>query len=104
MGNAAKLCAEPENIKPGILYYSDDYTVENEMPRLGEERNYEEVYKNYEYYEALYDENNRVKIFRAYKRGEVILEEAFSFHPGGSLAKKVIIRKGKSVETIEFDP
>ena len=94
--------ARPENIKPDINYYADDYTVENEVSELGEERNYEEVFKNYEFYEAVYDDQKRVKIFRCYKKGGVEWTEKYTYHPNGNLAKKLIVR-GKDIETIEYE-
>lgn len=99
----ANLEARPERIKPGIAYYAADYTVRDGISELGEERNYEEVYKNYKYYEALYDEQKRIKIFRAYKRGELEWEERYFYHPHGGPAKKEVIRKGKSNETVPLD-
>lgn len=98
-----KAGARPAKIKPGIAYYADDYTVKEGIAELGEERNYEEVYKNYEYYEAFYDEQDRIKIFRAYKRGEVVWEERYFYHPDGSAAKKEVMKKGKPRETVPLD-
>ena len=95
--------ARPERIKPGLSYYSEEYTTAGNVSDIAEQKNYEEVFKNYEYYEAVYDDKKRVKIFRAYKRGEIVLTERYFYRPGGKLAKKEIIDSKRSQETIIFD-
>jgi len=95
--------AEPEHIKPNQPYYADEFTMDGEIARLGEERNYEEVFKNYEYYEAIYDELKRPVIFRAYRRGEEAWSERYFYDPQGKLIKKEIVREGKPTETRRFD-
>jgi len=95
--------ARPERIKAGLPYYSEDYTTKNNISDIDDEKNYEEVFKNYEYYEAVYDDKKRVKIFRAYKRGEIILTERYFYRSNGRLAKKEITDSKNSLETITFD-
>lgn len=94
--------ARPERIKPGISYFSEDYTTKNNVSDISVEKNYEEVFKNYEYYEAVYDELKRVKIFRAYKRGEIILHEKYFYDPNGKLAKKEVTDSKNKLKTITF--
>ena len=93
----------PERIKPGLSYYSEDCITKGNVSDIAEEKNYEEVFKNYEYYEAVYDDKKRVKIFRAYKRGEILLTERYVYRPDGRLAKKEITDSKSRVETITFD-
>lgn len=95
--------ARPEKIKPGLSYYSEDFSTKDGVSDIREEKNYEEVFKNYEYYEAVYDEFKRVKIFKTYKRGEVILKERYFYGPDGRLAKKEVIDSKNRVKTITFD-
>ncbi len=95
--------ARPERIKPGLSYYSEDYRTAGNVSDIAEEKNYEEVFKNYEYYEAVYDDKKRVKIFRAYKRGEVILTERYFYRPDGRLSKKEITDSKNKLKTITFD-
>ena len=95
--------ARPERIKPGLSYYSEDCITKGKVSDIDEEKNYEEVFKNYEYYEAVYDDLKRVRIFRAYKRGEVLLTERYFYRPDGRLAKKEITDSKSSLETITFD-
>ncbi len=95
--------ARPERIKPGLSYYSEDYSTVDKVSDIAEEKNYEEVFKNYEYYEAVYDDKKRVKTFRAYKRGEIVLTKRYFYRPDGRLAKKEITDSKSSLETITFD-
>ena len=95
--------ARPERIKPGLSYYSEEYTTAGNVSDIAEEKNYEEVFKNYEYYEAVYDDLKRVKIFKTYKRGEVVLKEEYFYAPDGRLAKKEVTDSKSSLKTITFD-
>ncbi len=95
--------ARPENIKPNLSYYADDFTVKDGVSELGEEKNYEEVFKNYEYFETIYDEQRRPSIFRAYKRGKVIRTEHYFYNNDGKLIKKEITQKDKPTETMPFN-
>ncbi len=94
--------ARPERIVPNQPYYADEFAMEGEIAELGEERNFEEVFKNYEYYEAIYDERERPILFRAYRRGEILWTERYHYDEQGKLIKKEIIRQGKPPETIHF--
>lgn len=95
--------ARPERIKPGISYFSEDYTTKKNVSDISVEKNYEEVFKNYEYYEAVYDELKRVKIFKAYKRGELVSKEEYFYTSNGRLAKKEITDSINKLKTITFD-
>jgi hypothetical protein len=81
--------ARPERIREGASYYSDDYveiiTDHGPVRDLGEEKNYEEVYQLYTYYEAIYDVSERVITFIEYKRGEVLRRENYRYGVDGSL-------------------
>ena len=100
----ATIEARPEIIKPGIFYYAEEYVKTGETHDLAEEKNYEEVFKNYEYFETQYDAEKRVILFRHYKRGDVVWEERYSYHGKGALATKVIKKEGKPDEKITFGP
>jgi len=82
--------AKPPNIKPGLSYYSEDYVVVGGQYTLAEERNLEEVFKNYNYYEAVYDELERIIIFKAYKRGKIDFTEAYFYNDAGNMVRKVV--------------
>jgi len=96
------LYAKPLNIKPNLSYYSADYSLSGNQYELAEEKNLEEVFKNYNYYEAIYDELERVKIFRAYKRGEVDFSEVYFYNSAGGLARKITIDSSGKKHVMEF--
>ncbi len=95
--------SEPENIKPGIPYYADSYRYEGDIAELGEEKNYEEVFKNYEYYESIYNERKRPAVFRAYKRGKVVWQERYYYDREGEPLKKEVSKDGNPAKTIYFN-
>ncbi|MDT8317827.1 MAG: hypothetical protein RQ824_07540 [bacterium] len=95
--------ARPERIKPGLSYFSEGYTTENNLSDIAEEKNYEEVFKNYEFYEAVYDDKKRVKIFKAYKRGDLVSKEEYFYASNNRLVKKVVTDSKNDVKTITFD-
>ncbi len=97
------IAAKPERIKPNQPYYADEFTRDGEIAELGEERNYEEVFKNYQYYEAIYDEQERPTLFRAYRRGEPEWTERYFYDEQGKLIRKVVERPGKPAEILRFD-
>ncbi|MDH3975900.1 MAG: hypothetical protein OEV42_16625 [Deltaproteobacteria bacterium] len=94
--------ARPETIKPGLSYFAEDYETKNNISEITVEKNFEEVFKNYEYFESVYDEKKRVKIFRAYKRGDVILTEHYHYDSRGKLREKKIEKEGKPAESITY--
>ncbi len=101
-GFSGETLSRPENIKPGLSYFADEFTVNESVAELGEEKNYEEVFKNYEYYEMIYDEQKRPAVFRAYKRGEVVSTEYYFYGNDGKLFKKELKEPGKPAKIIHF--
>jgi len=100
--NNSDTLSRPEKIKPNISYYAEEFTIKGNIAELGEERNYEEVFKNYEYFETIYDEQERPSIFRAYKRGEITRTERYFYNSNGELVKKEIAEQGKPLKTLHF--
>ncbi len=82
---AAPLDARPERIRPGMECYSDEYVETAGVRDLAEEKNYEEVYQLYTYYEAVYDADERVVVFREYERGEIVFEQRYAYDSAGKL-------------------
>ncbi|MDH4246811.1 MAG: hypothetical protein OEW39_03240 [Deltaproteobacteria bacterium] len=76
--------ARPERIVPGDAYFSQTYTEMAGVSELGVQRNYEEVYMLYTYYEGVYDAKLRMERFRAFERGQVIWEERYYYPPDGA--------------------
>lgn len=74
--------SRPEVIRPGVSYYSDDYFQNGVVRDIESEKNYEEIYQFYTYYEVIYGSAERVKVFREYKRGDIIHEEHYQYDKG----------------------
>ena len=89
MGLASLASSRPEVIRADVSYYSDDYVQKGVVRDIEVEKNYEEIYQFYMYYEVIYDSSERVKIFKEYKKGEVIHEEHYQYDKG-SAKRKVI--------------
>ena len=92
--------ARPESIRAGVSYYSDELVESGPVRDIGTERNYEEVFKLYTYYEVLYDESQRVIRCFEYKRGDVIRTDHYRYAKDGSLSEHVIEVPGEPAKTI----
>ncbi|MDH5752437.1 MAG: hypothetical protein OEZ59_08480 [Deltaproteobacteria bacterium] len=73
----------PVVMKPDVPFFSDAYVEKNGISDIGPEKNYEEVYRNYNYYQAVYDAKGRVVKFTVFKRGEKEREETYAYTSGG---------------------
>ncbi len=101
VGISLDASSQAEKIRPGHSYYSDELaesTNRGLVRALGQEKNYEEIYQFYTYYEFVYDEGERVVLFREYKRGEIIRTEKYSYDDSGSLTMRVVSQPGKENE------
>ncbi len=96
--DARRAHARPESIRPGVSYYSDDFVAVGLVHDLVAEKNYEEVFQFYSYYEAIYDERGRVVVFKEYRRGELIRTEEYRYHSSGDLLERRTLRPGKPAE------
>ncbi len=91
--------ARPEVIKEGISYYADEDIQTGAVRDLVDEKNIEEVYQFYTYFEAIYDHLDRVTVFKEYKRGAVIQEEHYSYNgKNATPSKKTVLIPGKTPE------
>ena len=79
MGSASLAYSRPEVIRADMPYYSDDYFQHGVVRDIESEKNYEEIYQFYTYYEVIYDSSERVKVFREYKKGDIIHEERYQY-------------------------
>lgn len=106
--------ARPEVIRAGMKYYSDEYFEDGPVKDLEAEKNYEEIYQHYTYYEAVYDTEGRVTVFKEYKQGAVILEERYRYIAEPPGVERTVLLPGKppqvtrghtvGMEGWEFDP
>jgi hypothetical protein len=90
--------------QPGIAYYSDEYVLDGEVYQLGEEKNLEEVYQYYTYYEAIHDDVGRVATFKRYLRGDLDWTERYTYDRKGRMVRKEHLRPGHPPEVTNFDP
>jgi hypothetical protein len=95
---AAQAAARPENVRPGHSYYSDSDSAVGLVRDIVGEKNFEEVYQLYSYYEAIYDAEERVVRFVEYVRGDVAQVERYTYGPDGSLVERVLERPGEPPE------
>jgi hypothetical protein len=83
--------ARPETTRAGVSYYSDELIEDGPVRDIGVERNHEEVFKLYTYYEVLYDDSERVIRCLEYKRGAVIREDRYRYAADGSLLEHITV-------------
>jgi len=83
--------ARPERIRAGHVYYSDDFSEDGAVRDLEGEKNYEEVYQSYRYYEAVYDDRGRVISFKQVVRGEVVREDRYRYDGDSALPFEHIV-------------
>jgi len=100
----APASARPEKIRPGVSYYSDALVETGSVRDIGAERNYEEVYQFYTYYEVFYDEHERVARCLEYKRGEVIREDTYHYSNDGSLLEHTVKVPGEPAKSVPIPP
>jgi len=82
--------ARPEKIRPGVSYYSDDFETRGGISDLAGEKNLEEVYQFFRYYEAIYDKSGRVIDFRVYKQGSLERRETYAYSADGKSVVRII--------------
>ena len=92
--------ARPERIRAGVSYYSDELVESGSVRDIGVERNYEEVYQFYTYYEVIYDESERVARCLEYKRGDVIRKDTYRYSADGSLREHVVDVAGEPAKSV----
>ncbi|MBF0237622.1 MAG: hypothetical protein HQM12_07950 [SAR324 cluster bacterium] len=87
----------PSQITPGYSYFSNEYHENGGCYDLGEEKNLEEVYKNFNYYEAMYNALQQVVLFKAYKQEKLEWKMTCDYRDG-HLSRTVTERPGQPAE------
>ena len=87
--------SRPEVIRAGMKYYSDEYFENGLVKDIEAEKNYEEIYQHYTYYEVIYDSRERVTVFKEYKQGAVILEERYRYVSDPPSVERTVLLPGK---------
>ena len=98
MFSVSQLQARPEVIRAGMKYYSDEYFEEGLVRDIESEKNYEEIWQHYTYYEVVYDSEGRVKVFKEYKQGNVIYEAQYRYGPDDNDVERTVLIPGRSPE------
>jgi hypothetical protein len=87
--------SRPEVIHEGMKYYSNEYFEEGLVKDIESEKNYEEIYQHYTYYEVVYDSQGRVRVFKEYKRGAVIFEARYRYASDSEDVERTVLVPGK---------
>lgn len=86
--------SRPEVIRPGMKYYSNEFFEDGLVKDIESEKNYEEIYQHYTYYETVYDAQGRVTVFKEYKQGAVILEEQYRYASDSDAVERTVLVPG----------
>ena len=70
---------------PGTPYYFDEFHPEVTPWTPGPERNFEEVFKNYRYFELIFDDGGSTFTVRHYQQGNLTETKRFRIRDAGSL-------------------
>jgi len=85
---ASSAATKAEKLIPGIPHYFDSFNAGLQPWEPGQNLNIEEVFKNYEYYEIVLDQNGQVLTVNQYVQGIKKNSEKYLMLPDGSLRKK----------------
>lgn len=77
-----------ERFTPGTAYYFDNFDPGQQPWKPGQDFNFEEVFKNYQYYEIVLDRNGNEITVNRYIRGDRAGSEEYLVLPDGSLRRK----------------
>lgn len=94
--------SRPDVVREGISYYSDKFSEKGVVRDIVSDKNYEEVYQLYTYYEVVYDAQARVAVFKEYKRGEVISEDRYRYDDKGILIEHIVLIPGKPAKAMKL--
>ncbi|TAN85390.1 MAG: hypothetical protein EPN14_01155 [Gallionella sp.] len=86
---AASAAPLAEKLAPGTPYYFDSFNAGKQPWEHGQHLNLEEVFKNYQYYEIVLDQNGREMTVNQFIRGNKTGSEKYLILPDGSLRKKM---------------
>ena len=85
---AAKAASLAGNLMPGTSNYFENFDPEQRPWEPGQNLNYEEVFKNYEFYEIVPDHSGNEITVNHYIRGAKTASVKYLILPNGSLQKK----------------
>ena len=85
---AAYAASFTDKFMPGETYYYDDFNPRQKPWKPGRDLNFEEVYKNYQYYEIVLDRDGKEITVNQYIRGAKAGSEKYIKLQDGSLQRK----------------
>ena len=85
---AADAASLTDKFTPGAPYYFDHFDSGQQPWEPGQDLNFEEVFKNYQYYEIVLDRNGKEITVNRYIRGDRAGSEEYLVLPDGSLRRK----------------
>lgn len=74
--------------QPGATYYFDAFDPTQKPWNPGFDLNYEEVFKNYEYYEIVFSSSGKEFTVNRYLRNSKKDSEQYHLNPDGSISRK----------------
>jgi hypothetical protein len=77
-----------DRFTPGTPYYFNDFSPGQKQWDPGQHLNFEEVFKNYQYYEILFDQDGKGITVNRFLRGSRESSEKYLVLPDKSLLKK----------------
>ena len=77
-----------EKFTPGTAYYFEDFDSRQQPWKPGQYLNFEEVFKNYQYYEIVLDQGGKEMTVSHYVQGSKKNSEKYLILPDGLLQKK----------------
>lgn len=86
--HAASAASLKDKFAPGTSYYFDDFDPGQQPWEPGQHLNIEEVFKNHQYYEIVFDQDGKVITVTRYIRGDKEGSEKYLVLPDRSLRKK----------------
>lgn len=84
---SAPAAAPADQLVPGAPYYFDSFDPGQRPWTPGQHLNIEEVFKNYQYYEIVLDEDGKGITVNQYVRGSKSDSAKYTLMPDGSLRK-----------------
>jgi hypothetical protein len=86
--HAASAASLTDKFAPGASYYFDDFDPGRQPWEPGQHLNIEEVFKNHQYYEIVFDQDGKAITVTRYIRGDKEGSEKYLVLPDRSLRKE----------------
>lgn len=88
LSQSASAASLAEQFTPGMPYYFDAFDPAQQPWQPGQHLNLEEVFKNYQYFEIVFDQDGKVITVNRYLHGNKEKSEKYLVFPDRSLRKE----------------